>query len=107
MNIPMGISENLRFLIVEVKSQVSNLATFLSSPSPTSGQGIVNRSGYGYNLKMRIHDNCFTHIGSLQKDSEMLSMRAMESIATDLERITASYTRLSTNSATRGNPVMR
>ena len=87
MNIPMGISENLRFLIVEVKSQVSNLATFLSSPSPTSGQGIVNRSGYGYNLKMRIHDNCFTHIGSLQKDSEMLSMRAMESIATDLERI--------------------
>ena len=87
MNIPVGISENLRFLIVEVKSQVSNLATFLSSPSPTSGQGIVNRSGYGYNLKMRIHGNCFTHIGSLQKDCEMLSMRAMESIATDLEQI--------------------
>ena len=87
MNIPVGISENLRFLIVEVKSQVLNLATFLSSPSPTSGQGIVNRSGYGYNLKMRIHGNCFTHIGSLQKDCEMLSMRAMESIATDLEQI--------------------
>lgn len=87
MNIPVGISENLRFLIVEVKSQVSNLAIFLSSPSATSGQGIVNRSGYGYNLKMRIHGSCFNHIGTQQKDSEMLSMRAMESIATDLERI--------------------
>jgi hypothetical protein len=85
--IPRDISENLRFLIVEVESQVSNLATFLASRSPTVGQRIVNRSGYAYNLKMRIHGSCFTHIGSLEKDSEMLSMRAMESIATDLERI--------------------
>ena len=88
MKIPGGISENLRFLIVEVESQVSNLATFLSSRSPTVGQRIVNRSGYAYNLKMRIHGSCLTHIGSLKKDSDMLSMRAMESIATDLERIT-------------------
>jgi aminoglycoside phosphotransferase (APT) family kinase protein len=87
VKIPRGISENLRFLIVEVESQVSNLATFLSSRSPTVGQRIVNRSGYAYNLKMRIHANCFTHIGSLKKDSDMLSMRAMESISTDLERI--------------------
>jgi len=88
MKIPEGISENLRFLIVEVESQVSNLATFLSSRSPTVGQRIVNRSGYAYNLKMRIHGSCFTHNGSLKNASDMLSMRAMESIATDLERIT-------------------
>ena len=88
MKIPRGISDNLRFLIVEVESQVSNLATFLSSRSPTVGQRIVNRSGYAYNLKMRIHGSCLTHIGSLKKDDDMLSMRAMESIATDLERIT-------------------
>lgn len=87
MKTPRDISENLRFLIVEVESQVSNLATFLSSRSPTVGQRIVNRSGYAYNLKMRIHSSCFTHIGSLKKDSDMLSLRAMESIATDLERI--------------------
>jgi hypothetical protein len=87
VKIPRDISENLRFLIVEVESQVSNLATFLSSRSPTVGQRIVNRSGYAYNLKMRIHGNCFTHIGSLKKDSDMLSMRAIESISTDLERI--------------------
>jgi phosphate uptake regulator len=37
---------------------------------------------------MRIHGSCFTHIGSLNKNSDMLSMRAMESISTDLERIT-------------------
>jgi len=88
VKIPRGISDNLRFLIVEVESQVSNLATFLSSRSPTVGQRIVNRSGYAYNLKMRIHGSCFTHIGSLNKNSDMLSMRAMESISTDLERIT-------------------
>ena len=88
MKIPRAISDNLRFLIVEVESQVSNLATFLSSRSPTVGQRIVNRSGYAYNLKMRIHGSCFTHIGSLDKNSDMLSMRAMESISTDLERIT-------------------
>jgi hypothetical protein len=87
MKIPRGISENLRFLIVEVESQVSNLATFLSSRSPTVGQRIVNRSGYAYNLKMRIHGSCFSHNGTLTKDSDMMSMRAMESIATDLERI--------------------
>jgi len=87
IKIPRAISENLRFLIVEVESQVSNLATFLSSRSPTVGQRIVNRSGYAYNLKMRIHGSCFTHNGPLTKDSEMMSMRAMESIATDLERI--------------------
>jgi hypothetical protein len=87
VKIPRGILDNLRFLIVEVESQVSNLATFLSSRSPTVGQRIVNRSGYAYNLKMRIHGSCFTHIGSLKKDSDMLSMRAMESISTDLERI--------------------
>jgi hypothetical protein len=87
VRIPRGVSENLRFLIVEVESQVSNLATFLSSRSPTVGQRIVNRSGYAYNLKMRIHGSCLSHIGSLEKDSDMMSMRAMESIATDLERI--------------------
>ena len=88
MKFPREVSENLRFLIVEVESQVSNLATFLSSRSPTVGQRIVNRSGYAYNLKMRIHGSCLNHIGSLTEDSDMLSMRAMESIATDLERIT-------------------
>ena len=88
MKFPREVSENLRFLIVEVESQVSNLATFLSSRSPTVGQRIVNRSGYAYNLKMRIHGSCLNHIGSLKEDSDMLSMRAMESIATDLERIT-------------------
>ena len=88
MKIRIAISENLRFLIVEVESQVSNLATFLSSRSPTVGQRIINRSGYAYNLKMRIHGSCFTHIGALKKDSDMLNMRSVESIATDLERIT-------------------
>ena len=88
MKIPRGISENLRFLIVEVESQVSKLATFLTSRSSTAGQRIVNRNGYAYNLKMRIHGSCHNHIGSAGKHSDMLSMRAMESIATDLERIT-------------------
>jgi len=85
--IPKGIRENLRFLIVEVESQVSNLRTFLATGSAGVGRRVVDRSGYAYNLKMRIHGSCFAHLGAIRKSGDPLPVRAMESIATDLERI--------------------
>jgi len=87
IDVPESIRENLRFLIVEVESQVSNLETYIATDSPTVGQRIVDRSGYAYNLKMRIHSSCLAHFGARRKDSDTLPLRAMESIATDLERI--------------------
>lgn len=87
IEIPKTIRENLRFLTVEVESQVSNLETFLATNSPTVGQRIVDRSGYAYNLKMRIHGSCLTQFGLRRKNGDALPLRAMESIATDVERI--------------------
>jgi aminoglycoside phosphotransferase (APT) family kinase protein/phosphate uptake regulator len=86
-DISNSIRENLQFLIVEVESQVSNLQTYIATNSSTVGQRIIDRSGYAYNLKIRIHRGCLAHFDSARKDEDALLMRATESIATDLERI--------------------
>lgn len=88
MKITKGISENLSFLVAEVGAQVSKLSGFLASASPMVGQRIMGRSGYAYNLMLRIHNGCLGEI-SRRKSSEVdaLSLRALESISTDLERV--------------------
>jgi phosphate uptake regulator len=88
MQIPRNIRDNLRFLIAEVSSQVSNLEEFFKAPSATVARRIVDRSGYAYNLKLRIHDGCLSNTSRKKSGSvDTLSFRAIESIATDLERI--------------------
>ncbi|MEN8176527.1 MAG: phosphate uptake regulator, PhoU, partial [Pseudomonadota bacterium] len=83
MRVNKAIRENLRFLVVEVGSQVTNLKAYLATGSPPLAQRILDRSGYAYNLKMRIHDGCVKQL-SRGKNPEggTLSLRAMESIAT-------------------------
>ncbi|MEA3290930.1 MAG: PhoU domain-containing protein, partial [Pseudomonadota bacterium] len=89
MRIPRNIRDNFRFLIAEVESQVSHLRDFFATPSISLGRRILDRSGYAYNLKMRIHDSCLNKaLGAKGIDASALSLRGMESIATDLERIT-------------------
>ena len=88
MRIPKNIRDNLRFLIAEVESQVSTLQTFFMMPSVSLAQRIKDRGGYAYNLKMRIHDSCLNRSAKFDGAGKQgLSLRAMESIATDLERI--------------------
>jgi len=88
MQIPSNIRDNLRFLIAEVSSQISNLKTYFQSPSVTVAKRILDRSGYAYNLKMRIQDSCLSNsMGRKGGEVDSLSFRAIESIATDLERI--------------------
>jgi phosphate uptake regulator len=89
MKLSKNIRNNLRFLIAEVESQVTNLQSYLDVPSASIGQRILDRSGYAYNLMLRIHDNCHHQvIKSADSGSDAVSLRAIESIATDLERIT-------------------
>jgi len=86
--IPRSIRDNLYFLTAEVGSQVTNLQTFFETSSVTVAKRILDRSGYAYNLKMRIHDSCLGHLARAKRgDVDSLSLRAMESMATDLERI--------------------
>ena len=89
MRIPRNIRDNLRFLIAEVGSQVSSLRTCLDTPSVSVARRILDRSGYAYNLMLRIHDSCHHQaIRAGESGADAASLRAIESIATDLERIT-------------------
>jgi hypothetical protein len=89
MKLSKHIRNNLRFLIAEVGSRVSNLQTCLEAPSANVARRILDRSGYAYNLMLRIHDSCHNQvIKAGESGTETASLRAIESIATDLEHIT-------------------
>lgn len=89
MRASRNIRNNLRFLIAEVGSQVANLHGYLDAPSASIARRILDRSGYAYNLMLRIHDSCHSQvIKAAESGTDAASLRAIESIATDLERIT-------------------
>ena len=89
MKLSKHIRNNLRFLIAEIGSQVSNLQAYLDTPSVNVARRILDRSGYAYNLMLRIHDSCHNQvIKAGESGSETATLRAIESIATDLEHIT-------------------
>ena len=90
MQLPKSIRDNLRFLTIEVDSQIANLQTFFKTPTAAIARRILDRSGYAYNLKMRIHTSCVKRLADCKKcgNTETLALRGVEFIATDLERIT-------------------
>jgi aminoglycoside phosphotransferase len=90
MQLPKSIRDNLRFLCVEVDSQVANLQAFFRTPSAAIARRILDRSGYANNLKMRIHTSCVQSLAKCKKgaSTETLALRGVEFVATDLERIT-------------------
>ncbi|RDH90402.1 MAG: hypothetical protein DIZ77_12795 [endosymbiont of Seepiophila jonesi] len=88
MRLSKNIRDNLHFLITEVSSQVGNLHAYIDTSSSPQAQRIVDRSDYAYNLKMRIHNSCLGQIVRHKgNDTQTQTLRAAESIATDLERI--------------------
>jgi len=90
MRLPRNIRENLRFLLAESASQISNLRTYFREPANSLAKRILDRGGYAYNLKLRIHESCLERIARIRKtdDNDVASFRALESVATDLERLT-------------------
>ncbi|MGD2116812.1 MAG: PhoU domain-containing protein [Chromatiales bacterium] len=88
MQLPDSITDNLRFLSVEVDSQLANLQAYFDHPDSAIARRILDRAGYAYNLKMRIHSSCLQFLAQSEQDSvATLSLRSIEFIATDLERI--------------------
>ncbi len=86
--IPQSIRNNLRFLIAEVDTQVGSLKAYFTSPTEANARKILDRSGYSYNLKLRIHENCYSQISTQDEgDTEALLFRAVETIATNLDNI--------------------
>ncbi len=89
MRIAKPTLHNLRFLIAEVADQVKVLDDALETRSELLMRRVLDRSGYAHNLKMRIHDSCQKQLSCDKAgQAERLSLRALEFIATDLERIT-------------------
>ena len=89
MRLPKNVKDNLYFLIAETSSQVANLTVLLETSSSSVGQRILDRHGYTYNLKMRIHDACTDLLRSGKKrETDIFSLRAAEKIASDLESLT-------------------
>ncbi|RLT95055.1 PhoU domain-containing protein [Ketobacter sp.] len=87
--LPKSVGENLRFLCVEVESQLTALQEYLAAPTSVNARRIVDRSGYSFNLKTRIHTSCINTLTSRkQNELQRLQLRCAEFIATDLERIT-------------------
>lgn len=89
MRLPKIIKDNLYFLLAETNAQIANLQVLLETASTSVAQRILDRHGYSYNLKMRIHDSCTEILRNNKKlNVDIFSLRAAENIATDLERIT-------------------
>ena len=90
MRLPKPVRQNLRFLVAEASEQVGHLTSLLESPSPTLAGKILERRGYPYNLKMRIHDRCVEAVRRTKATEtiETSSLRSAEAISSQLERLT-------------------
>ncbi len=88
IKLPKAIRDNLLFLIAEVESQIQHLEASLLKQSHAAGQRILDRSGYSYNLRVRIQNACWASQKSRRPHEARLRLQAIESIAHDLDRIT-------------------
>jgi aminoglycoside phosphotransferase len=88
INLPKEIQNNLQFLCVEIDSQLANMQLYFEEASPRVVNQILERVGYAYNLKTRIHRGVFNQIATNDLDNQsILSLRSVEFVANDLERI--------------------
>jgi len=86
MNVPESLRSNLKFLLVEVNSQLERLRTYLDEESLNVAHSILSRSGYTANLVVRIYNACSLQV-TQQSPGENQTLRAITSIANDLENV--------------------
>ena len=81
--------DNLYFLIAEVIYQISSLQDYFDTSSATIARRILDRGGYAHNLNMRIQNSCMKQMAKRKESNvDVSSLRALESIASNLEQIT-------------------
>lgn len=89
MSLPKSISENLNFLIVEVNGQLVSLKNCFDGLNISSEMSrILERSGYASNLHQRIKKSSEEQLTSGSEQVEPLTLRAIESIAANLDKLT-------------------
>lgn len=86
--IPRSINHNLLFLIAEVGSQISGLQRYISIPVAANAAAVTERSGYAFNLKVRIHNDSHQYIARHDEDkTDSQVFNAINTVASNLERI--------------------
>lgn len=84
-----GLNDNFHFLVLEIKNQISHTYAFLNSPDPELQDKIISKDDHIDNLKNIVENDCFARIvsesGTTQQ--ELNTIRAMQTIAVNLERI--------------------
>ncbi len=83
------IDENLRFLVIEVRSQLQSTRKLINQAGAVSIEKINSRDDYIDNLKGVIENKCFSQIYHVsQEDKETVDlMKAVINITSNLERI--------------------
>lgn len=88
IQLPKAIRNNLRFLIVEVSTQIAALQQLITTNDTVETISIGSRDGYTLNLKSRIHNACYQHmLKAGSNETEVAAYRSINSIANNLERI--------------------
>lgn len=88
MPIPHSIADNLRFLCVEIDTQLELLQAFFAHGRTNTARRILDRGGYSLNLKLRIHNDCLNRLaGASVPETQAAALRSVEFAATELERI--------------------
>lgn len=84
-----GLSENFRFIVLEVIGQVRATQSFMHEPSRELFDRITGRDDYIDNLKTIIENKCFSriHTDTTLDRRELNRIRAIHGIAVNLERI--------------------
>ena len=75
-------------MVAEVESQVKALQRYFKTGSSSVAQRLLERAGYTSNLRIRIQDACLFHATQCKnRNYDPQVLRAMENIATQLDRI--------------------
>lgn len=84
-----GLDENFKFIILEVRNQISATRKFVESPSRSLFRKITSRDDYIDNLKTIIENKCYSRINTDPniEGSRLNKIRAIQVMCVNLERI--------------------
>jgi phosphate uptake regulator/aminoglycoside phosphotransferase (APT) family kinase protein len=88
MQLPGGLQENFRFLVLDVQKQLEETLAFLRAPTQRQMERITGRDDYIDSLKSHIEEKVYSLlISSAMSRRDANLLRSVNTIATNLERI--------------------
>jgi phosphate uptake regulator len=89
MDLQVSLNQNIRFLLIEVGKQVSRTGTYLQRPSPELAEKIHASDDYIDNIKTFVQTKCFALAAAedVTQRVDVSKLKALETVALNLERI--------------------